>query len=594
MDFLAILFFGLRFDLSALVLMNLPFVLLHILPFGFTRKRGYQIMLKTVFLIVNGIAILADGVDMEYYKYTLKRTTADFFDLFGLGSDMSNMLPKYARDFWYIILIVIVLIIILSWLYNKTNRLLEKFPPDKLSLMRVASWLVLNVAFVGLMIIAFRGGLQLRPIMPINASAYVPAKNIPLIINTPFSIIKSYGLEELEEEKYFTDSELKSIYNPIRSTANGKPQTVNCNVFIIILESFSKEYTSLGKRKSYTPFLDSLMKESLVFDNAFANGKKSIEGIPAVLSGIPSLMNESFITSTYCSNQFNSLPNTLRGKGYTSAFFHGGINGTMGFDAFCGSAGFDKYYGKFEYNNDADYDGEWGIWDEPFFQYAEKKTNEIKKPFFVTFFSLSSHHPYHVPERLKDQFGGGEHPILKSVEYTDYSLRRFFESASKEKWFDSTLFVITADHTGPSNDEFYSNNTGSFEIPILFYKHNSTLKGVDHKTTQHMDILPTILSYLHYDKPVFSFGNNDFDSTASRFAVNYINDVYQLFQDDYLLQFDGNKSIALFNYATDSLLQTNLLGKEEERQKKMETQLKAIIQTYRHDMIHNKMTAKSE
>ncbi|MDO8661437.1 MAG: hypothetical protein Q7K43_06105, partial [Candidatus Woesearchaeota archaeon] len=94
-DFLSILFFGLRFDFSALVLMNVPFTLLHIIPFGFTRKKWYQLVLKIVFLTVNGIAIIADCIDLEYYKYTMKRTTSDFFDLFGLGSDISTMLPQY-------------------------------------------------------------------------------------------------------------------------------------------------------------------------------------------------------------------------------------------------------------------------------------------------------------------------------------------------------------------------------------------------------------------------------------------------------------------------------------------------------------------
>jgi len=605
-NFLSILFFGLRFDISALILMNVPFIILHIVPFDFTRKRWYQLILKTVFLIVNSISILANCVDFEYYKYTLKHTTADFFDLIGLGSDISTMMPQYIKDFWYVILIWIALTVFISWLYNKTKAAHPKssstggerifsmfsFPLGKGWGSALASWLIFNSALIGILIIGFRGGLQLRPIMPINASEYVDAKNIPLILNTPFSIIKSFGLEELEEKKYFSDEELKKIYNPIRQSSNDSIQGSKSpiNVFVIIMESFSKEYTSLGKRKSYTPFLDSLMNESLVFDNAFANGKKSIEGIPAVLSGTPALMNESFITSSYCSNRFNSLPNTLKQKGYSSAFFHGGTNGTMGFDAYSGSAGFDKYFGRIEYNNENDYDGEWGIWDEPFFQYIEKNTSQMKEPFLAAVFTLSSHHSYQIPEKYKNQFKGGEHPILKSVQYADYSLKKFFESASKEKWFDNTLFVITADHAGPSTDIFYSNNAGSFEVPIIFYRHNSSLKGVNHKTTEQIDIMPSVLNYLNYESTYFSFGNNALDSTQTGFAVNYINDVYQLFQGDYLLQFDGNKTIAFYNFKTDSLLKNNFLGKEAEKQKEMETKLKAIVQTYNHAMINNKMT----
>jgi phosphoglycerol transferase MdoB-like AlkP superfamily enzyme len=351
----------------------------------------------------------------------------------------------------------------------------------------------------------------------------------------------------------------------------------------------------LSGRKTRTPFLDSLIKEGLVFNNAFANGKRSIEGIPAVLASIPALMNESYITSSYGSNNFSSIANTLKRKGYSSAFFHGGTNGTMGFDAFTKAAGFDKYFGRFEYNNDQDFDGDWGIPDHKFFQYAEKEVSKMKQPFLAALFSISSHHPYIIPAEYRKDFPEeGDQPIYKIVRYADFSLKQLFESMSKEKWFDSTLFVITADHTGPSIDNYYNNNAGSFEIPILFYKHNSSLKGVNSKTTQQIDIMPTILSYLSYDENYYSLGQNAFDTTKTGYAINFINDVYQFFQDDYLLQFDGQKKLAVYNYKTDSLLQKNIIGKKIEKEKAMETKLKAIIQTFNHGMIHNEMTTKSE
>jgi phosphoglycerol transferase MdoB-like AlkP superfamily enzyme len=593
-DFLAVLFFGLRFDISALALINLPFILLHIIPFNFTKTNGYQKTVKVVFLAVNSIAILADCMDLEYYRFTHKRTTADFFDLFGLGSDIVTMIPQYIRDFWYIILLWIGITILITWLYNKIKINTSQEKSFKFFLpVRIGSWILFNSVFIGIMIIGFRGGLQLRPIMPINASEYVPAKNIPLIISTPFSIIKSFGLEKLEEKKYFSETELKNILDPIQkhpTSAVALPSSVN--VFIIILESFSKEYIgSLSRKQTHTPFLDSLIRESLVFDNAFANGKKSIDGIPAILAGLPSLMNESFITSTYCSNRFTSIASSLKEKGYTSGFFHGGTNGTMGFDAFASAAGFDKYYGRTEYNNEKDYDGDWGIRDEEFFQYTEKTVTSMKEPFLSVLFSLSSHHPYSVPEKYKQKFSRAETPVLRSIEYADFSLEKFFESASKEKWFNNTLFVITADHTGPSTDKASSSYAGLFEIPIIVYKPNSSFKGRDHKIAQHIDILPTVLHYVNYDKETLTYGNDLLDTARKGFAINYLNDVYQIFQADHLLQFDGNNSIALFNYKTDSLLENNLLEKEKDYKNKMEPKLKSIIQDYYYRMIHNKMTA---
>src|SRR5690606_24672345 len=106
------------------------------------------------------------------------------------------------------------------------------------------------------------------------------------------------------------------------------------NVVFIILESFSKEYTGLGGRTSYTPFLDSLMQHSFVCTNAYANALQSAKGIPAIISGVPSLMDEPITTSAYGTNKLTSLPALLRNKGYQTAFYHGGTNGTMGFDIY--------------------------------------------------------------------------------------------------------------------------------------------------------------------------------------------------------------------------------------------------------------------
>lgn len=594
-NFLLILFYGLRFDISAVVMINAVFILFHIMPFAFTKHKWYAFLLKTVFVFSNSVAILANCIDLEYYKYTLKRTTADFFSLFGLGSDISTLLPQYVKDFWYVVLIWIALTVLIAWLYpNPKGSNTEKTAANSFSPFRVGVWLLFNSLLIGLLLIGFRGGLQLKPILPINAAEYVSAKNIPLVVNTPFSILKTLEMEKIEEKKYFSEEELNRFFNPIQTVRNTGQSAHSPNIFLIILESFSKEYTGLGKRKSYTPFLDSLMNESLVFENAFANGKKSIEGIPAIVAGIPALMNEAFITSTYCSNQFNSPALLLKKKGYTSAFFHGGTNGTMGFDAFCGSAGYDNYFGRHEYNNEKDYDGNWGIWDEEFFQYTRKKISGMKQPFFATLFSLTSHHPYPVPEKYKDRFKDGDHPIHKSIQYTDHALKKFFESASKENWFNNTLFLITTDHTGPSSDSYYSNSAGIFAVPILLYKPGSDLRGKDLRIAQHCDIAPTLLSHAGIDEPFFGFGNNLLDSASNRFAVNFINDVYQFFENDHLLQFDGEKTIGFYNFKNDSLLQKNIMGSNAEAERKMEMKLKAIIQVYTSGMINNKLSARRQ
>ena len=315
-----------------------------------------------------------------------------------------------------------------------------------------------------------------------------------------------------------------------------------------------------------------------------------MEGIPAVLASVPTLMDDAFIISPYGSNQINSLASLLKEKGYVTSFYHGGINGTMGFDAFSKVAGFDNYCGMHEYPDNKDYDGTWGIWDEEYLKYYANRLNESQQPFFSTVFTLSSHHPYRVPEKYKNVFKEGELSIYKSVEYADHSLKMFFEKVSKMPWYNNTLFVLTADHTGDSRDAFYSNKTGMYCIPVIYYTPDGSLKGKNENVTQQTDIMPTILDYLNFDHNFFSFGQSAFDSTSAGYAVNYNSGIYQLIWRDYILQFDGTSSIGLYNYKTDILMKQNLVNENPKLTLQLTNQLKAMIQTYNQALIKNQMT----
>ncbi|MGQ0826771.1 MAG: LTA synthase family protein [Bacteroidota bacterium] len=544
-------------------------------------------MLKYLFVSVNSIALLANCADLVYFQFTLKRTTADVFHFFGgeIGNDLGRLLPLFIKDYWYVVVIWLILTALLYYLYEKTEK------------KRILKWdtnqyiyqAVTFLISVFLFVIAYRGGIQLKPISIVTAGEYTSVRYVPLVVNTPFTILKTLDLPTIEPDIYFKDErELKKHYNPLHPGENGGFKKLN--VFIIALESFSKEYVgALNKRSvSCTPFLDSLIGESLTFSNGFSNGKKSMEGIPAIVSSIPTWMNEAYITSPYGSNQTNSLPSLLKEQGYYTAFFHGGTNGTMGFDAYANLAGFDNYFGRKEYNNENDYDGNWGIWDEEFFQYTANTINKKQQPFFATLFTLTSHHPYTIPNKYRVKFKEGNLEIEKSISYSDYSLKKFFETAKKMPWFNNTLFVLCADHTGVSWDEFYMNRVGNYTIPIVYYLPRGQLKGQSALLTQQIDIMPSVLDYLNYSKPYFAFGNSVFDTTiTNRYALTYNNDAFQLISKNYSLGFNGTKATDLYNYTKDSLLKYNLIVTEPLVVKELTDQLKAIIQTYQQSLIYN-------
>ncbi len=596
-DAARLFFIGLRFDLSALLIINAPFILMNTIPFTFRYNRIYQGFANGYYYLINSFALFTNFGDTIYFRFTLKRLTADIFTYVGVGGDFDKLIPQFLRDFWYIAVVWLLFVALLIFLGTRFAAVSTGVKKKGFDYQYFVINLIFFAVIMVLSVIGIRGGLQLRPIGLVTAGNYTSAKNLPLLLNTPFSIARSLNKETLKTLNHFKkERDLAQVYSPVHK---GKLKGFkNLNVVIIIMESLSREHIGSlnrsldnGRYQGYTPFLDSLIRHSIYFD-AFANGKTSIQGIPAVLSAIPSLMNESFIQSTYATGKFTSIAGLLKPKGYTTAFFHGGTNGTMGFDTYSKMVGFDHYYGRSEYNNEKDYDGKWGIRDEEFFQYTAKTINGFKQPFVAAFFSLSSHHPYHVPARYVNIFRTGKLPIQQSVMYADYSLGEFFHTAQHMPWFNNTLFVITADHTSEGYYPYYQSDVGQYAIPLLFFKPGDQLHGKPQITAQQTDVMPTVLNYLGYDKDYLAFGADLMDSTSAEqhFSIHYISGIYGFMKDGYYLESNGIRSTALFNLVADPLQTSNLIGKDKEMKARMENFLNAYLQQYNNRLIENRLS----
>ena len=571
---------GFRFDWMAITILYLPFYFAHLVLY-----KGKSIVLKILFHLSNTIAIILSCLDLEYYKFTFKRTTADLFQTSGIENDIFNLIPTFFTDYWYIVLIAVILFLISIKLYRKTEDLDIKWPG-------FFHYLLFLLPAFGLITLGNRGGYQYKPLGVINAGKYADAPNIPLVLNTPFTVIKSIGEEEITPLNFFPENELASIYTPVQSI-KGDSSLKKMNVVLIIAESFSKEYIgALNNGDGYTPYLDQLIDSSLVLEQTYANGKKSIEGLPAILSGIPTLMNTSYISSKYSSNKINSLGNFLRNEGYETVFYHGGENGTMGFNAFTSIAGIDEYIGRDQYPYEGDYDGNWGIFDEPFLQFCVEDLNDRNQPFFASIFTLSSHHPYTIPEKYTGEFKQGPLPILESVGYADYSIHQFFETAKKQDWFKNTLFVITADHTSQSFRPEYNNRVEMYAVPLIFYAPGKIRPKKSTKVSQQSDIFPSIIDYLGFNTRLISFGQSVFDSTKTSFSVSYLNGTYQLIEGDFSLLFDGEKTVQFYNRSKDPTLKDNLVGKSPAQLMPMEKKLKAILQQYNNRVLTNQLTVE--
>lgn len=588
---------GVVFDISAIVYINILFILFSIIPFDFRYEKGYQKIMAWLFYITNGVAVAMNGMDFVYYRFIGKRATADVFGTFSNEDNLVKLFFRFLADYWVATLFTISLWFLMVYLYRKVNpvrpQVKHKVP------YFIFNFLMIPVA-IALVIGAARGGYRhsTRPITISNAARYVNnPRDVAIVLNTPFSIFRTYGKKSLVKYNFFSEEELKKQYNVHYYPEPGKQFSAQ-NVVIIILESFAREYIGAlnsglegGKYEGYTPFIDSLIQNGLTFDVSIANGRKSIDAMPSILASIPSL-ETPYTISHYANNQIDGLPSLLKKKGYYSAFFHGAPNGSMGFDSFAKLAGFDDYFGLDQYPEKTDFDGVWGVWDEPFFQFFASKLNGFKQPFLASIFSVSSHHPFEVPAKYKGKFRKGPAPIVEVVGYTDFALKELFETISSQPWFNNTLFVITADHTNESVHKEYQNDFGAFCVPVIFYKPGSDLRGMKKRIAQQVDIMPSVLSYLGYDEEFIAFGNNLFDDNSDSFAFNTSGNTYHIYMDDHILEMTDLNPVALFNYKNDIFLENNIIDKEPGVKKKMEDKLKAIIQTYNSRLIDNNMTIK--
>ena len=589
---------GMRFDLTAVLYLSSVYLVLALLPLPLKVRnhRVYQTITRLFYLIPNAVGILVNCADMVYVRFTDRRTTCTFFAEFQHDSNLGTILLQSLWQYWYVTLFALAAIAILISCSTKSgslnpqpsilNILSKRGRGDTSPLFYYLRETLLLCLIAYFTVIGIRGGFgrYTRPITISNALQYADRpQETAIILNTPFSLMKSLENETYRNPHYFERQDLEQIMSPIHRP-DERAQEKRLNVVVLILESFSKEYIGFYNNPSFkggigrgslTPFLDSLLAQSVTYTYSYASGRKSIDAMPSVLSSIPMLI-EPYVVTPYATNEVSSLADCLNRKGYTTAFFHGAPNGSMGFQAFARAAHFNRYYGMDEYNGEDAFDGTWAIWDEEFLQFFAHTMDTLPQPFLTTVFTASSHHPFKIPTRYEGHFPQGTIPLHQCVAYTDFALRRFFDYASQQPWFDNTLFVLTADHTNQLTTPEYRNTRGLFAVPIAFYSPARLAPDVrSQSAVSQIDIMPSVLNFLGYDKPYFAFGEDCLTLPKKHpWAVIYNHPLFEILSPE---------SEVVLNERTPA----------NEEEEVMLQYLKAFIQQYTDRMINNQLTIEN-
>ncbi|MEG0499747.1 MAG: LTA synthase family protein [Rikenellaceae bacterium] len=525
------------FDSASIFYVNILFVFLSLIPFYFRETNVWQHFLGFIFAVSNGIAILINLCDVFYYPYKLARIAGD--DLRYL---QEGIFAKLLAEYWWAVVLVVLFMVLLYYVgfvmlrpYRR-RRFISNTPFFYLSQSVVA------IACTVMAVIAIRGFNISKASFPItvsDATNYVEPQYADLILSNPFSLIRTAG-HKLREPK-FTSTE---TYSPVKQVDTCAYDMRGMNVMIFVLESFgSAHFKSISdsfapEDPSFTSFLDSLFQHGTLFVNAYQSGGRSIDAMPSIWASIPSF-KQNFLSLPQSQSKFHALPAILCEMGYTTSFMHGSVSTSMSFKAFGQMAGVKNFTFREDYG-DGDFDGKWGIWDHKFLPFALSKMNELKEPFFNTLFTLSSHHPFLIPPGFENKYPKGKEPIDETIAYSDDALRAFFAQAKKEKWYNNTLFIFTADHGSGADNEKWKTAPYSHRVPLFLYTPNGLIPSAKiEKVVGQVDIMPTLLSMMHYEKSFFSYGENMF-SDKPGFAANYSQGLYNIITDSAFYQLDDN------------------------------------------------------
>ena len=556
---------GIYFDIPVVALIYLPVWIWVV--YGDSWRQQFPIVNRILFVISSMVVLIFNGIDTGYSQVTAKRSGFELFDTLG---DDANRFAPYLTDNWYIILgLAAIGYLIFRWVPVRGQY------PDINFRARPLRGLVATAAFGGLWLLSFRGGFQLRPLRAIDASNFVQPEIAPLVTSTPLQIISTWqrnGLPDFEFEIQFPtnstvtsdpknsrahqwlfDSSTTLTPFPMSRTLGGG--WVQPNIVFIVVESLARDYTGFGNGKPFTPFLDKIAADpqTIQFPYCFANGTKSIEMVPSIFCGMPSLMSEFYVTSAYANNKVNNAYQLA--KGYKTAFFHGSNNGTMGFQSFLKQTGLQQYHGIDQYPSDLynrDFDGNWGIFDEPYLQHFSNCLDTLNNPnipFFASVFTLSSHHPYTIPAPYLNKLPGSPGTVQHTIAYADIALQKFLQTASTKPWFKNTVFVITGDHTSHSDKEYFYSQSGHYEVPFLIYAPGIDIKLINEKlsgretiihsatqkTLSQCDIIPTLWNLLGANNPRLGFGRSAFDPSYKGYSTHIDKDLYYIIQYPFVL-----------------------------------------------------------
>ena len=343
--------------------------------------------------------------------------------------------------------------------------------------------------------------------------------------NMGHSYIETQRTLHGEAYKFLPDDEAKEAVNKLFSVE--KDTTIQLfkvkrpNVCVLILESWSADLVeSLGGYKGLTPNFEKLISNGYLFTHVKPAGHVSDQGVPAVLSAYPALPIGSAINQPKHPVHLANINNQLSANGYYSSFFFGGhlIYGNI--KTYIDQNGFNRVIEQQDLPPTVP-SGRLGIHDSMMLCIWHDSMNTYRQPFLTGLFTLSTHAPFDAISSPTINWGGCHNEYLSTAVYADRQLGKFFEDIKKEKWYDSTIFIIVADHSHAVPKDYPYESPEFYHIPLLIY--GGALKDefrgakYEHWASQ-TDIAATLLHQLGYSSQPYRWSKNLMNPYSQQFA----------------------------------------------------------------------------
>ncbi len=416
-----------------------------------------------------------------------------------------------------------------------SSKLLEKLLPTDVTtkkpsiqsdILKLSASVLLVVA---LLLIGCHGSLRKAPIcggdVYFSDDQCVNDATVNPMWNMGHSYIETQRTLRGEAYKLLPDNEANEVVNKIFSVE--KDTTIQLfkvarpNVCVLILESWSADLIeSLGGYKGLTPNFEKLISNGYLFTHVKPAGHVSDQGVPAVLSAYPALPIGSAINQPKHLVHLANINNQLSANGYYSSFFFGGhlIYGNI--KTYIDQNGFNRVIEQQDLPPTVP-SGRLGIHDSMMLCIWHDSMNTYKQPFLTGLFTLSTHAPFDAISSPTINWGGCHNEYLSTAVYADRQLGKFFEDIKKEKWYDSTIFIIVADHSHAVPKDYPYESPEFYHIPLLIYggalKEEFRGAKYDHWVSQ-TDIAATLLHQLGYSSQPYRWSKNLMNPYSQQFA----------------------------------------------------------------------------